>query len=107
LLFLRPVSEQHRPPDLFDQHQLCEDIPVITRIGLSIVALVISIVPVVAQEYKAGPLQVENPWARATPNGAKVGGGYLTIKNDGTAPDKLVGGSSPIAQKLEVDEMSS
>ena len=79
----------------------------ITRIGLSVVALVISIVPVAAQEYKAGPLQVENPWARATPNGAKVGGGYLTIKNDGAAPDKLVGGSSSIAQKLELDEMSS
>jgi len=71
----------------------------ITRIGLSVVALVISIVPVAAQEYKAGPLQVENPWVRATPGGAKVGGGYLTIKNDGT--------SSPIAEKLELHEMSS
>ena len=79
----------------------------ITRIGLSVVALVISIVPVAAQEYKAGPLQVENPWVRATPGGAKVGGGYLTIKNDGAAPDKLVGASSPIAQKMELDEMSS
>ena len=71
----------------------------ITRIGLSVVALVISIVPVAAQEYKAGPLQVENPWVRATPGGAKVGGGYLTIKNDGT--------SSPIAEKLELNELSS
>jgi copper(I)-binding protein len=52
-------------------------------------------------------LQVESPWARATPKGAKVGGGYLTIKNDGAAPDKLVGGSSSIAQKLELHEMSS
>jgi copper(I)-binding protein len=79
----------------------------ITKIGLSVVALAISIVPVAAQEYKAGPLQVENPWARATPTGAKVGGGYLTIKNDGTAPDKLVGGSSPIAQSVELHEMNS
>ena len=71
----------------------------ITRIGLSAVALVISIAPAAAQEYKAGALQVENPWARATPNGAKVGGGYLTIKNDGT--------SSPIAEKLELNELSS
>ncbi len=69
--------------------------------------LLASIGSLAAEEYKAGSLQIENPWARATPGGAKIGGGYLTVKNDGGTADKLIGGSSPIAQKVEVHEMKS
>src|SRR6202142_4492946 len=62
--------------------------------------------PAFAQQVKAGDLVLDHAWARATPGGAKVGGGYLTIDNKGTAPDKLIGGSSPAAGKIEVHEMS-
>ncbi len=54
---------------------------------------------------KAGSLTLEQPWSRATPGGAKVGGGYLRITNTGTAPDRLIGGSFPLASKVEVHEM--
>ncbi len=54
---------------------------------------------------KAGSLTLEQPWSRATPGGAKVGGGYLRITNTGTAPDRLTGGSVPLASKVEVHEM--
>ena len=46
------------------------------------------------------------PWARATPAGAKVGGAYLKITNNGTQPDRLVGGSLTGAREVEVHEMS-
>ena len=46
-------------------------------------------------------VQVEKPWARATPPGATVGGGYMTIRNAGAA-DKLVAASSPAAAKVEL-----
>ena len=59
-----------------------------------------------AHEYKAGSLEIKHPWARATPKGASVGGGYLTIVNKGTAPDRLVGFSSPAAVKFEMHEMT-
>jgi periplasmic copper chaperone A len=59
-----------------------------------------------AQEFKAGSIEVDNPWSRATPKGAKVAAGYLVIKNNGTDPDRLVGGTSPAAGKVEVHEMS-
>ena len=49
---------------------------------------------------------ISQEWARATPGGAKVGGGYLTIENKGTAPDKLVGATADAAGKIEVHEMS-
>ena len=59
-----------------------------------------------AQEFKAGSIEVDNPWSRATPKGAKVAAGYLTIKNTGTDPDRLVSGTSPAAGKVEIHEMS-
>ena len=58
------------------------------------------------QEVKAGDLVITQAWSRATPSGAKIGGGYLTIENKGSAPDRLVGGSADIAGKVEVHEMA-
>ena len=59
-----------------------------------------------AHEYKAGSLEIKHPWARATPKGATVAGGYMKIINTGTAPDRLVGGSTVAAGKFEIHEMS-
>lgn len=55
---------------------------------------------------KAGDLVISQAWTRATPGGAKVGGGYLTIENKGTTADRLVGGATAAAGKFEVHEMS-
>ena len=62
--------------------------------------------PASAQQVKIGDLVLDHAWARATPGGAKVGGGYLTIENKGATSDKLIGGSSTIAGKVEVHEMA-
>ena len=63
-------------------------------------------VPTRAEEVKAGDLVITQGWSRATPSGAKIAGGYLTIENKGSAPDRLVGGSGDIAGKVEVHEMA-
>lgn len=60
----------------------------------------------VAQNYTAGPLKIEQPWTRATPAGAKVAGGYVAVTNTGSASDRLLGGSSEIAGKVEIHEMA-
>ncbi len=62
--------------------------------------------PACAEEVKAGDLVITQAWTRATPGGAKIGGGYLTIENKGSAPDRLIGGSADVAGKLEVHEMA-
>ena len=59
-----------------------------------------------AQQVKTGDLVLDNAWSRATPGGAKVGGGYITVNNKGSTADKLIGGSSPAAGKVEVHEMA-
>jgi periplasmic copper chaperone A len=73
---------------------------------LSACLLALATTVATAQEFKAGSIEVDNPWSRATPKGAKVAAGYLVIKNNGTDPDRLVGGTSPVAGKVEVHEMS-
>ena len=60
-----------------------------------------------AQVKTVGSIEVTAPWARATPKGSRVGGGYVTIKNVGTVPDRLVGGSLIVAGKVEVHEMKT
>jgi copper(I)-binding protein len=62
--------------------------------------------PARADEVTAGDLVITQAWARATPKGAKTGGGYLTIENKGTSPDTLIGGSADIAGSVQVHEMS-
>ena len=62
--------------------------------------------PAQAQETKAGDLVISQPWSRATPGGAKVGGGYLVIENKGTTPDTLIGGTTAVASSVEVHEMA-
>jgi copper(I)-binding protein len=59
-----------------------------------------------APTYKAGALQITQPWSRATPKGAQVAGAYFKITNTGTTPDRLLGGSTPAAGRFEVHEMS-
>lgn len=71
---------------------------------LGAVLLVSSIGTAFAQSK--GDLEIEKPWARATPPGAAVGGGYLTIRNKGAAGDRLVGVSSPASARVEMHEMA-
>ena len=54
--------------------------------------------PARAEDVKAGDLVITQAWTRATPGGAKIGGGFLTIENKGSAPDKLVGVSARCRQ---------
>ena len=49
---------------------------------------------------------VSQAWSRATPKGAKVAGGYLTIENRGTAPDRLLSASSPAVATVEIHQMT-
>lgn len=76
------------------------------RIILSAVAFMLIAPAVQAQDYRAGSLEISQTWTRATPKGAKVGGGYVAIRNAGDAPDRLLGGSFTPAKRVEVHTMS-
>jgi len=59
-----------------------------------------------AHDYKIGELEIGHPWARMTPAGAKVGGGYLSVHNEGKEADTLVSATAEIAGRAEIHEMS-
>ena len=46
-------------------------------------------------------VSAERPWTRATPPGAKVGGGFMQLRSSGAA-DRVVGASSPVAGRVEM-----
>jgi periplasmic copper chaperone A len=47
-----------------------------------------------------------HPWSPATPNGAPTAAAYMSIENHSRSDDRLLGGSTPVAAKVEVHEMS-
>lgn len=53
-----------------------------------------------------GALAVEGAWTRATAEGAKVGAGYLTIRNTGDKADRLVGIGTSVAGRGEIHDMT-
>lgn len=66
------------------------------------------ILRVAASEPKAaqsGPLRIEQAWSRATPGGASVGVGYLRVTNTGATPDRLLGGATDVASRIETHDM--
>lgn len=58
-----------------------------------------------ARDYQSGPIKISQPWTRATPAGASVAAGYLSITNAGPTTDYLVAASLALAKKAEVHEM--
>ena len=62
--------------------------------------------PARSQEVKLGDLVISQPWSRAAPRGAELASSYLTIENKGTAADRLVGGSTDVAEKLQIQQIS-
>ena len=84
--------------------------PALISIARAIACVMLSclfVAPALAEEIKAGGLVISQAWSRATPGGAKVAGGYLTIENKGTVADRLIGGSADIADKVQVHEMAT
>jgi periplasmic copper chaperone A len=62
--------------------------------------------PAASKAYTLGTLVIEAPWARATPGGAKVAGGYLRITNKGQLADRMTGGTLAAAGRVEIHDMA-
>ena len=67
--------------------------------------IALTAIPAIAHDFRAGDIAIGHPWTRATPPGAKVGGGYLTLSNEGDATDRILGGTSAAAGRVEIHLM--
>lgn len=54
----------------------------------------------------AADIRITDAWCPPTPPGAPTAGGYLTIQDLGSRPDRLMGGSSPVAARVQVHSMT-
>ena len=50
-------------------------------------------------------IAIQQAWSRATPKGANVAAGYLTIENRGNTADRLLSASTPLARRVEIHEV--
>jgi copper(I)-binding protein len=64
------------------------------------VTVTIFLLGLLAASAAQAQITVQEAWARATPPGAKIAAGYMTVRNAGAA-DKLVSASSPAAERVE------
>ncbi|PLX37848.1 MAG: hypothetical protein C0606_06180 [Hyphomicrobiales bacterium] len=55
-----------------------------------------------ASQATVGPLTVSGPFARATPGAARAGIAYLTIRNAGGEPDRLVSAAADVSDRVEL-----
>ncbi|WP_011579731.1 MULTISPECIES: copper chaperone PCu(A)C [Chelativorans] len=58
-----------------------------------------------AAAISAGDVRISEPWARAMLPGQPTGGAYMTIRNEGAEPDRLLAVTSPAAGKVEIHMM--
>ena len=59
-----------------------------------------------AHGYAAGSVKIGHPWARFTVAGQSAGGAYMKLQNTGSTADRLLGGSTPVAERVELHSMS-
>jgi copper(I)-binding protein len=77
------------------------------RRGAAILALGLAAFGASAHEYTAGDLTIYHPWARKTVAGQLSGGAFVVrIQNNGKTADRLIGASTPDAERVEIHQMS-
>ncbi|MBK6707323.1 MAG: copper chaperone PCu(A)C [Sphingomonadales bacterium] len=71
--------------------------------GLALLALA---APVIAHSFSVGKIAIGHPWTRETAATQTVGGGFLTVRNNGKTADRLVSTTSPFATEVQMHSMS-
>lgn len=65
-------------------------------------AATLSVGGALAHEYTAGKLSIDHPMAFETAQNVKVGGGYMSITNNGTTDDALIAVNVPTVPRVEL-----
>lgn len=76
------------------------------RLLFAACAMTLSFAVGAAQPAKKDAMVLEQAWARATPPGAPVAGGFVTIRNTAKRADRLLSATSPDAKLVEIHEMN-
>jgi periplasmic copper chaperone A len=69
--------------------------PWVASLGLAVAAAA-------AEVAKVGDLTIHEPWVRASLGNAPNSAAYMALETMGATPDRLIGGSTPVAQMVEL-----
>ena len=69
--------------------------PVVASIALAVAAPA-------ADTAKVGDIAIDQPWARASLGNAPNSAAYMILQNTGAMPDRLIGGSTPVATQVQL-----
>lgn len=58
-----------------------------------------------AEPVRAGALEISTPWARASVGTERPSAAYMTVRNTGDQPDRLLRVETPVAARAEVHAM--
>ena len=70
-------------------------VPVVASIALAVAAPA-------ADTAKVGDIAIDQPWARASLGNAPNSAAYMILQNTGALPDRLIGGSTPVATQVQL-----
>jgi copper(I)-binding protein len=82
--------------------------PILRGLSVLVAMAAMPLVPAPAEaaDFNLGPIHITQSWARATPKGASAGAAYMTITNNGTAPDKVSCVASEAAGECQIHTMT-
>ena len=76
------------------------------RLGGAALAAAFALTVQAGEITRAGSLEIDTPWARASAGTSRPTAAYLTIRNTGDRPDRLIGIAAPAAGHTEVHGMA-
>ncbi|NDY91924.1 copper chaperone PCu(A)C [Ideonella livida] len=75
--------------------------------GAGAVVLALAPLGALAHDYRFGTLVVDHPYAPPSITGQPDGSVYIrTLRNGGDQPERLLGASTPVAQSVEIHQMT-
>jgi copper(I)-binding protein len=84
----------------------CSRSAAIAILALPLILATLTAAPARAADYDVGSIHITQPWARATPKGASSAAGYMTITNNGNAPDRVNCVSSDASARCQIHTMT-
>jgi copper(I)-binding protein len=76
------------------------------RLGGAALAATLALTAHAGEITRAGTLEIDTPWARASAGTSRPTAAYLTIRNSGDRPERLIGVAAPAAGHTEVHGMA-
>ena len=67
-----------------------------------VASIALAVAAPAADTAKVGDIAIDQPWARASLGNAPNSAAYMILQNTGTVPDRLIGGSTPVATQVQL-----